>query len=38
MAQSVVSTSAKEIQAKAEQELDKALKEKIDKVITFYFK
>lgn len=38
LAQSVVNTSAKEIQAKAEQELDKVLKEKIDKVITFYFK
>lgn len=38
LAQSVIDSSAKEIQTKSEQALDKALKEKIDKAINFYFK
>ena len=38
LAQSVIDSSAKEIQAKTEQELDKAVKEKIDKTVRLYFK
>ena len=38
LAQSVIDSSAKEIQVKAEQELDKAVKEKIDKTVRLYFK
>jgi len=35
LAQSVIDSSAKEIQVKTEQELDKAVKEKIDKTFAF---
>ena len=38
LAQSVIDSSAKEIQVKTEQELDKAMKEKIDKTVRLYFK
>ena len=38
LAQSVIDSSVKEIQVKAEQELDKAVKEKIDKTVRLYFK
>ena len=38
LAQSVIDSRAKEIQVKAEQELDKAVKEKIDKTVHLYFK
>lgn len=37
LAQSVIDSSAKEIQVKTEQELDKAVKEKIDKTVRLYF-
>ena len=38
LAQSVIDSSAKEIQVKAEQALDKAVKEKIDQTVRLYFK
>ena len=38
LAKSVIDSSAREIQVKTEQELDKAVKEKIDKTVRLYFK
>ena len=38
LAKSGRDSSAKEIQVKTEQELDKAVKEKIDKTVRLYFK